>query len=283
MWGAAVEPRLVDQASEPLVSRICPSRWEGNELAFFADLQVGMWLDNVDTVRKAVSAVRGVRPAFTLIGGNFVYNPTEDNETISSAMSSRMWTRTSGRSACFCVHYRPSGTPVFAVLGNDDYGMMERDSVRNDWIATRLKSAVERIGVTVLDNSSVELQGLYVVGWASHFAGNDHPEAALAGVPPNAPRIVIVHHPKCSPQCRLAQRLLPSPDILMAARFASLFCRTCSWLGLVRDGSVDASGWISGYGATGNRLYINRGIAFGRVPVRINCRPELTVFKLRGL
>ncbi|MFZ0134425.1 MAG: hypothetical protein WAK95_17945 [Desulfobacterales bacterium] len=37
---------------------------------------------------------------------------------------------------------------------------------------------------------------------------------------------------------------------------------------------MHAGGWISGYGEPGNHLYVNRGI--GSVPIRINCRPELT-------
>jgi hypothetical protein len=34
-------------------------------------------------------------------------------------------------------------------------------------------------------------------------------------------------------------------------------------------------------GGPGNRLYINRGIAFSRLPLRFNARPEITVFTLR--
>jgi predicted MPP superfamily phosphohydrolase len=41
------------------------------------------------------------------------------------------------------------------------------------------------------------------------------------------------------------------------------------------DGWIDAS-----YGAPGNRLYVNRGNGFSTVPVRLNCRPELTIFTL---
>jgi predicted MPP superfamily phosphohydrolase len=50
---------------------------------------------------------------------------------------------------------------------------------------------------------------------------------------------------------------------------------------LVRSGRVAADGWIPDYGAPGNRLYVNRGIGFSRVPIRINCPPELTWITLR--
>ena len=40
------------------------------------------------------------------------------------------------------------------------------------------------------------------------------------------------------------------------------------------------AGWSDDFGAEGNRLYGNRGIGFSTVPMRISCRPELTVFNL---
>ena len=38
--------------------------------------------------------------------------------------------------------------------------------------------------------------------------------------------------------------------------------------------------WAIHDGAAGNRLYVNRGIGFSYVPVRIDCPPELTLFTL---
>jgi hypothetical protein len=40
-------------------------------------------------------------------------------------------------------------------------------------------------------------------------------------------------------------------------------------------------GWAPpSYGDGGNGLYVNRGIGFSALPVRINCRPELTLVTL---
>ncbi len=54
-----------------------------------------------------------------------------------------------------------------------------------------------------------------------------------------------------------------------------------SWLTYAVEDEVHADGWIDGYGAPGNRLYVNRGIGFGTAPIRVNCPPEVTVFTLR--
>ncbi len=53
-----------------------------------------------------------------------------------------------------------------------------------------------------------------------------------------------------------------------------------SWLRTVEEGEVHFAGWIEGFGEPGNRLYVNRGIGFSAAPVRINCRPEVTLSTL---
>ncbi len=60
------------------------------------------------------------------------------------------------------------------------------------------------------------------------------------------------------------------------------FTPNWSWVSLIREKRVYADRWIRDYGDPGNRLYINRGIGFSELPIRINCRPELTVFTLRA-
>jgi hypothetical protein len=50
----------------------------------------------------------------------------------------------------------------------------------------------------------------------------------------------------------------------------------------VKGEKVHVDGWIDGYGQPRNRLYVNRGIGFSKAPIRINCRPELTISTLRS-
>ena len=54
-----------------------------------------------------------------------------------------------------------------------------------------------------------------------------------------------------------------------------------SWMTFAKEDEVHADGWIDGYGQPGNRLYVNRGIGFSIIPIRINCPPEITLFTLR--
>src|SRR5919199_3531604 len=73
-WGTRVEPRLLDRRDEIGWLPGLPRAWDGQRLALFSDPQVGLWLGNVDTVRRAVHTVVRERPALALIAGDFVYN-----------------------------------------------------------------------------------------------------------------------------------------------------------------------------------------------------------------
>ncbi len=53
-----------------------------------------------------------------------------------------------------------------------------------------------------------------------------------------------------------------------------------TWINFFREEEVHADGWIDSFGAPGNHLYVNRGIGFSYVPIRINCPPEVTMFTL---
>ncbi len=50
---------------------------------------------------------------------------------------------------------------------------------------------------------------------------------------------------------------------------------------MAEKGQVTTDGWIDGYGAPGNELYVKRGIGFSLAPTRISCSPELTLFTFR--
>ena len=63
-------------------------------------------------------------------------------------------------------------------------------------------------------------------------------------------------------------------------RFSIPFTPAWTWMSYTREDEVHADGWIQGYGAAGNRLYINRGVGFSVVPLRLGAPPELTLFTL---
>ena len=231
-----------------------------------------MWGGNTGMVHEAVEDAVGDSVALALIAGDFVYHP--DSSLVDEAVAA----------------VRPlveAGIPTAVVLGNHDYSLMTESSERVDRFAAYLTAELERAGVTVLQNEAAAIAApngdtLWVAGVGSSWAGLADVPAALAAVPAGAPRLWLMHNSE-------AFRDIPSEEahLALAAHTHGGQVRVfpgerTSWLDIVRDGEVAADGWAAdSIGAPPNRIYINRGIGFSTVPVRINCRPELTLITLR--
>ncbi len=272
VYGVVLEPRLFldDEAFEAELPALPPG-WDGKTVALVADFQIGMWLGNTGMVEEAIDDAIDDSVSLMLIAGDFLYEP--DSARVRRAVAL----------------VRPlieAGIPTVAVLGNHDYSLMKESSEVVTVYADYLTAELRAIGVTVLENEATPVVAggdtLWVAGVGSSWAGRDDVEATLAAVPPGAPRIWLMHNSE-------AFRDIPSEEahLALAAHTHGGQVRVLpgdrnSWLDIVRDGEVAADGWAAdSIGAPPNRIYINRGIGFSTVPVRINCRPELTEITLR--
>ena len=271
IYGVAIEPRLLldDQKFEVELPNL-PGGWEGQTVALIADFQVGMWLDNKGMVEEAVEDAIDEGVSLALIAGDFVYKP--DSAIVREAVG-------------LVRPFVEAGVPTVAVLGNHDYSLMKKDSQEKPEIAAYLRDQLREAGVTVLENEATAIEAqngdrLWVAGVGSVWAENASVRSALADVPAGAPRVWLMHNPE-------AFRELPAREapLALAAHTHGGQIRiagpSMSWLDIVREGEVVADGWAqSDIGAEGNRLYVNRGIGFSTVPIRIRCRPELTIVTL---
>jgi uncharacterized protein len=282
VWGLAIEPRRL--RVERHVARVphLPSRWEGHCLALLADPQVGMRLGNESVVAEAVDLILRRRPAAVLLAGDFILHTPGD---------------AAGRIATIERLLAPipaAGIPAFAVLGNHDYDH-RLDPPREVPLEQQVSAALRRLGITVLRNERAVLplphrdgaggSPLIVVGLGERRMDDDDPQAALAGLPVEAPRIVLMHNPDTF-------RKLPSGSapFAVAGHTHGGQVRLVPgvpdpwWMrltGMPRD-LRHGSGWLAAeFGAPGNRLYVSRGVGFSRAPLRINSPPELTFFTLR--
>lgn len=304
-WGAGIEPRLIDEEEEEAEIPGLPDAWTGQQVAVIADLQVGMWWDNTGTIRRIVDRLVDQRPAAVLIAGDFIYHPANQAGASGSGGSGTQ-TAPPGLDAAEAVAsvvaeavalVRPlaeAGIPTFAVLGNHDYGMESRQAVRLDWAAQRLSEALDAAGIPVLRNEVVALPApggrggmvgdgsppLYLVAIGSRYADRDRPAAALAALPDDAPHIVMMHNPESFEQFPAGTAPLAVAGHTHGGQIRIPFTEDWSWMALVQDDRVRVDGWISGYGGSGNRLYVNRGIGFSALPIRINAVPEVTMLTL---
>src|SRR5256885_10115246 len=111
-YGAAIEPRLVDRLDERGSIPNLPAGWEHKQVAVFADLQVGMWWSNTDAARRLVDRVVDIHPALVLLGGDYLYNPTDGNvqEQIKTVLG-------------IVKPLIDNKISTFGILGNHDYNL----------------------------------------------------------------------------------------------------------------------------------------------------------------
>lgn len=143
LWGVAIEPRFVlDVRRYDAEVPNLPNEWDGEAVALFSDLQVGMWLGNTGMVKTTVQRVLDESPSLVLIAGDFVYHP--DSARVDEAVS-------------LVRPLTEAGLPVVAVLGNHDYSMGTDTDEVNEEIAAYLQDELQSIGVQVLENESLAL------------------------------------------------------------------------------------------------------------------------------
>ncbi|MEO8127074.1 MAG: metallophosphoesterase, partial [Bryobacteraceae bacterium] len=141
LWGLLIGPRVLVETREVGSVANLPPEWEGKRVAFISDLQIGMWGNNSATIQRAIELLVRERPDIMLIGGDFTENPAQDEEQISASV--RM-----------VAPLVKSGIRTFAVLGNHDYSMVEREDSKELETAERLSQELTKIGIVVFNNEA---------------------------------------------------------------------------------------------------------------------------------
>ncbi|TYR74512.1 metallophosphoesterase [Rossellomorea vietnamensis] len=280
-WGI-IEPYTIAVEQETAEIPNLPQAWDGKDIAVLGDFQVGMWMDNDSVIPRAVDKIIEEEPQAVLLLGDYVYHPADDNTVQMEKVADAL------------TPLEEADIPVFALLGNHDYAMDKKDDRINQETADRVDRILGEKGIRMLQNESVPLtlenneittngeneNTLYLGGLGASWPGNVDAPKALENIPEDAPRLFMMHNPE-------AFKKLP-PDSAPAAvaghthggQIRIPFTPDWSYKDLgAKNAHVD--GWTDeSYGSNGNSLYVNRGIGFSLLPIRINCPPEITFFKL---
>lgn len=160
---------------------------------------------------------------------------------------------------------------VYAIMGNHD--------VRRDERNNAVQSGLHQIRLPLLINQGVTLtvgQGqLYLAGLDDGLWGMPDLNAALAQWPANTPVILLAHEPDLADHYTLDPRIalqLSGHTHGGQIRVPGLGALYLPDLGCKYDQGL--------YRVNSTWLYTNRGLGSTRLPVRINCLPEITEFTL---
>jgi predicted MPP superfamily phosphohydrolase len=165
---------------------------------------------------------------------------------------------------------------TYACLGNHDYGIRGLPGYRREQSLCRLIQAMEAKGITVLRNQSAVLNinghPLWFVGLGDLRIGDFQPRKAFANVPADQVAIALIHNPRGIEHLGEFTAHAVVSGHTHGRRTRPLTRST--WRTRIRRFHAGM------YEIEGKKLYVNRGL--GRVGrVRLNTRPEITVFTLR--
>ena len=253
-----VEPHWESIVERDMPVRALPTALAGKRLMQLSDLHIGPRVDDdylIDSFAKAAAR----DPDIVVITGDFLTHQESRGEAQYQQLRRVL------------AHLPRGRVATIGVLGNHDYGVNWAQAP----VARRVIGEAERAGVTMLRNSVTSVAGLDIVGIDDLWARTARPEAALRQRS-NGAAIVLCHNPD-------TLDVLPWGDYrgwVLAGHTHGGQCKPPFLpppLLPVRNKRYSA-GEIPL--ADGRRLYINRGLGH-LIQVRINARPEITVFTLQ--
>ena len=233
-----------------------PNHLVGTTFAQISDLHMGRHY-RAAQLYEVIEIINHHAPEFLIITGDYISDNNDyTNEVIVPLAALDM--------------------PSFAILGNHDcWG--------NVW---SIKQSLSEASVRLLWNESVEVKThLWLVGLDDVLSGRPNMRRALADSREGDTNLLLVHEPDYF-------RKVIQYDIPVAAQFSghthggqirlpSLFPDSNGEF--LRPYVLPALGeqYIMGRYQVDNKfLYVNRGLGFTGPPLRLNARPEITLFSL---
>ena len=247
---------------------LLPASFNGLKIVQLSDMHSSR-LTSEDIIRKGVDLALECRPDIVALTGDFI--------TASSLFA---WGKIGGfkksdLDRCLNALSRLSAPMgIYAVLGNHDVWSGKAET-------EKIVEGLKDIGVRVLRNESVILEKngerIGLAGVDDYWASTFNLKRAVEGLPPGV-AILLSHNPDINEQINLVDRqvdfilsghthggqvvlpfigapFLPSP---FGQKYRA---------GLVRDQN--------------HQTYVSRGLGLYLAPIRLNCPPEVTCFKLR--
>ena len=259
-YAVNVEPTWLEVNELEIPVRGLPPAFTGLRIVQMSDFHGGRHVTSA-YLAEAVALAHAQKPDLIVLTGDFVHKGDRHVARVAAALGELR---------------APLG--AFAVLGNHDYSVRNVLGIRRyPELHRQVGDSLLRHGIQVLRNESAPLrrdgQTMYLTGIEDLWSRVCDPETSLAGIPDEAPRVVLAHNPltieklgdlRCdlmlSGHTHGGQVKLPGIGRLALGPRGRRFAA-----GLYRVGE--------------SYLYVNKGIGFG-LRIRYQVRPEVAVFTL---
>lgn len=232
-----------------------PKKLIGKILMQISDIHVGPKVD-FEYLLESMGKAKAYEPDFVVYTGDFIHY--QNAQTLIHLEN--------------CLNSAPKGKiATLAVLGNHDYG----EDWQNATIADAVANILEKMGIHVLRNSALKIEGLNFMGIDDYWGTNFYPKKAMNLYKPSEASIVLCHNPDV---CDLDVWNGYKGWILSGHTHGGQ-CNVPFITPMILP--VKNTNYDKGLKnlPDGRTLYINR--ALGHLyQVRFNVRPEITLFKL---
>jgi predicted MPP superfamily phosphohydrolase len=256
-YAVRVEPTWLELNEAYVAVRDLPPGFDGFRIVQLSDLHCSRKVTPA-FIGEAVDLALAQNPDVVVLTGDFIHHGYHHVRDAAAAIS---------RLAA------PHG--VYAVLGNHDYSIRNALGLpRYRHLHTAVEEALTWHGIRVLHNEAVPLTrggaALYLAGLDDLWSRRCDPDRALAGLPADAPRVVLAHNPQTV--LRLNGHRC---DLMLSGHTHG---GQVDWPGLGRVTlGKSARRFAAGLYAHGQtHLYVNKGVGFG-FRFRFNVRPEVAV------
>jgi predicted MPP superfamily phosphohydrolase len=257
-WAFFGAPHNVEVVRVPMTLRDLPESLVGKTIVQISDLHVGPIVSR-DYLKHCLELVSSLEPDIVAVTGDFVSydGPARIDEAVA-----------------LLADMQPGKLATVAITGNHDFGF-SREGFTNRQAADSLTEKLDGIGIRMLRNTSVEIDGLRLLGVDDFWGPTHELGETLSSGNADQPSVMLCHNPDfvdqpgwddyrgwiLSGHTHGGQVRLPfcKPPILPISNHDYI------------AGQVELSG--------SRTLYVNRGLGHLR-KVRLNVRPEITVFEL---
>lgn len=248
-----------------------PSTFNNFKIAVFADMHIGNWHNRYQLIENIIPIINNEKPDIIVFAGDMVNNFADELD---------------GWSPYFKQLKSKSGN--FAVLGNHDYGDY------TNWKTTKkkednlheIKQHIRELGFRLLLNEHVYLvkgnDSIVLMGVENWSGLDKHRYGDLSqaqqGTNPMMNKILISHDPM-----HWDAEVIGKKDI-----FLTIAGHTHGGqIGIVNKrlkispAQLIFKQWEGLYKKGEQYLYVNRGIGYVGIPLRVGVRPEITILTLK--